>query len=259
MRSLTEQDTALADLLLSIADDKFVLGHRAADWTGLAPILEEDIAFSSIAQDEISHAMALYEYIARLRGESRADDVAYGRTAEQYRCAALVELADEFNYAVALVRQFLADHLDTLRLARLSKSANAPLAALAARMAAEERIHQTHSDSWIRHLGRGAGEARQRVQAALDLAAPLAPGLFEPTDGVAALAAAGIYPGSESQMFDEWSRAVSETVAAGGLRFAPLRPEASYVGGRHGRHSDAFREMLAELTEVYRLEPQAAW
>ena len=49
----------LVELLLSVADDKFILGHRNADWTGLAPIIEEDIAFSSLTQDEISHAAAL--------------------------------------------------------------------------------------------------------------------------------------------------------------------------------------------------------
>ncbi len=59
-----------ADLLLSVADDKFILGHRNSDWTGLAPILEEDIAFSSLAQDEIAHAKALYELIGGLLGRS---------------------------------------------------------------------------------------------------------------------------------------------------------------------------------------------
>ena len=32
---------ALAELLLSIADDKLMLGTRDSDWTGLGPILDE--------------------------------------------------------------------------------------------------------------------------------------------------------------------------------------------------------------------------
>ena len=95
----------LAQLLLSVADDKFLLGHRNADWTGLAPILEEDIAFSSLAQDELSHATALYQLAAELLGTT-ADKLAFGRKPEEYRCAQLVELSDEFNWATALCRNF---------------------------------------------------------------------------------------------------------------------------------------------------------
>src|SRR5688572_30079963 len=101
----------LADLLLSVADDKFILGHRNADWTGLAPILEEDIAFSALAQDEIAHAAALYEMVAQLRGTT-ADRLAYGRKPDEYRCCALVELSDAFNWATALCRNFFCDHFD---------------------------------------------------------------------------------------------------------------------------------------------------
>src|SRR6516162_586424 len=90
----------LADLLLSVADDKLMLGHRNADWTGLAPILEEDIAFSSLAQDELAHASALYQVVGGLLGTT-ADKLAYGRRPDEYRCAPLVELSDEFNWATA--------------------------------------------------------------------------------------------------------------------------------------------------------------
>ena len=64
------------ELLLSVADDKFMLGHRNADWTGLAPILEEDIAFSALSQDEVAHASVLYEMAAQLEG-TKADRLAF--------------------------------------------------------------------------------------------------------------------------------------------------------------------------------------
>ena len=50
--------------LLDLADDELVLGWRDSEWTGIAPFLEEDVAFSSIAQNEIGHARALYELAA---------------------------------------------------------------------------------------------------------------------------------------------------------------------------------------------------
>ena len=54
----------LANIVLMHADDKLMLGHMQSDWTGLAPILEEDIAASSMSQDDLSHALVLYEYLA---------------------------------------------------------------------------------------------------------------------------------------------------------------------------------------------------
>src|SRR5579864_8029434 len=115
MDQLPEQlKQPFVQLLLSIADDKFMLGHRNADWTGLAPILEEDIAFSSLAQDEISHAGVLYQIVADLLGTT-PNKLAYARKPEEYRCAELVEISDEFDWAIAVCRNFFCDHLDFLR------------------------------------------------------------------------------------------------------------------------------------------------
>ena len=44
---------ALVAYLLAWADDELVLGHRDSEWTGFAPQIEEDVAFSSIAQAEL--------------------------------------------------------------------------------------------------------------------------------------------------------------------------------------------------------------
>src|SRR6059036_396087 len=77
---------ALAELLLTLADDEFVLGYWDSEWTGIAPMLEEDVAFSSLAQDEIGHARVLYELLAELTG-GVADHIAFGRQPEDYRHA----------------------------------------------------------------------------------------------------------------------------------------------------------------------------
>jgi len=150
-----ELKVPLANLLLSVADDKFVLGHRNADWTGLAPILEEDIAFSSLAQDELAHASALYQIAADLLN-TKADKLAYGRAPADYRCAQLVELSDEFDWGIAIARNFFCDHFDFCRLSRLANSAYPPVAQLAARLVGEEKIHVDHVDSWIARLAKGS-------------------------------------------------------------------------------------------------------
>ena len=100
----------LIEALLAMADDKFLLGHRNGDWTGLGPFLEADIAFSNIAQDEIAHAQELYKIVARLQGRdadvvAAANALAYGRSADQRLSCAFVESGDDFDWAVAVVRQ----------------------------------------------------------------------------------------------------------------------------------------------------------
>ncbi|HEX2025724.1 MAG TPA: Phenylacetic acid catabolic protein, partial [Actinomycetota bacterium] len=97
-------------LLLSLADDELVLGHRHSEWTGWAPYLEEDLAFSSIGQDEIGHARLLYEIAEPLAGRD-PDALALGRTPEEYRHAILCERPNrEWGYTIA--RQYLYDTAD---------------------------------------------------------------------------------------------------------------------------------------------------
>jgi ring-1,2-phenylacetyl-CoA epoxidase subunit PaaC len=252
-----ELQPPLIDLLLAVADDKLMLGSRNSDWTGLAPLLEEDIAFSAMAQDEIGHAATLYQLIAPWL-YTTADKLAYGRRPEEYRCAAIVEAPDDFDWAVAIVRQFFCDNFDGLRLARLARSAYEPLAKLAARLLAEERIHVAHADSWLTRLGRGGDESRTRMQAALDRLAPLAPALFEPTRDVGLLESAGIYP-VQGDMFARWRDALHATAREAGLHLNLAAVDAAAIGGRRGRHSADFVPLLTELTEVYALEPDGAW
>ena len=60
----------LDELLRSMADDEFVIGFSDSEWTGIAPLLEEDVAMSSLAQDELGHAQALYGLLAELDGRA---------------------------------------------------------------------------------------------------------------------------------------------------------------------------------------------
>ncbi len=246
------------ELLLSVADDKLLLGHRNSEWTGLAPILEEDIAFSSLAQDEIAHAQALYELAAELDGRS-SDTLAFGRTPQEYRCATIVELPDDFDWAFALCRRFFCDHYDALRLKRMAGSSYKLLADLSARLAAEEQVHVDHSDTWMRRLASGGDESKTRLQAAIDRLAPVASMLDEPFEGRDALESAGIYPALGTTMFDAWSAALHTVTDAADLTLELQRPSPDQPGGRRGRHSEHLAPLLDEMCEVYRLEPTAAW
>src|SRR5436190_1755030 len=97
-------DEEVQKALLEVADDELILGWRDSEWTGIAPFLEEDVALSSIAQNEIGHARALYELAAAHLGTT-ADALAFDRSPEEYRCAPLVELRLVPDWARTIARR----------------------------------------------------------------------------------------------------------------------------------------------------------
>jgi ring-1,2-phenylacetyl-CoA epoxidase subunit PaaC len=163
-----------AQLLLEIADDELILGWRDSEWTGIAPFLEEDVAFSSIAQNEIGHARALYELAARDLGTT-ADELAFDRKPEQYRCAQLVELRLP-GWEHTIARHVLYEQADAERLERLKASDDAEVAGLAAKIDREEVYHRLHAEMWLERL-----KDEPRFAAALDELRPLAEAVLDPS------------------------------------------------------------------------------
>jgi ring-1,2-phenylacetyl-CoA epoxidase subunit PaaC len=133
--------------LLAIADDELVLGWRDSEWTGIAPMLEEDVALSSIAQNEIGHARALYQLLSE-----DADALAFDRSPEEYRCSPLVELRFVPDWARTIARRVLYEAADELRLEALKGSADAAVAGLAAKIDREEAYHRMHAEMWRERL-----------------------------------------------------------------------------------------------------------
>ena len=161
-----------AQLLLQIADDELILGWRDSEWTGIAPFLEEDVAFSSIAQNEIGHARALYELAARDLGTT-ADELAFDRDPDEYRCARLVELRlPSWEHTIA--RHHLYEEADAIRLERLKASDDSEVAGLAAKIDREEVYHRLHAQMWFDRLAR-----EPRFTAALDELRPLAAAILD--------------------------------------------------------------------------------
>ena len=139
------------DLLLAAADDELILGWRDSEWTGIAPSLEEDVAFSSIAQNEIGHARALFELAARELGGD-ADALAFDREPADYRCCPLVELR-RLDWADTIARHWLYETADELRIAALKESDDPELSGLAAKIDREEVYHRLHAEMWPYALG----------------------------------------------------------------------------------------------------------
>jgi len=243
-------------LLLSMADDEFVLGFSDSEWTGIAPMLEEDVAMSSLALDEIGHARALYDVLAEVRADGRdADAIAYDRSPEDYRHCRLVD-GGRGDWAMTIARRYLYDTADAARLEALGASSWAPLAELVAKLRREEKYHVMHVSTWLDRLARGGDEARRRLLAALATLAPDAATVFTPLPGETALVAAGIltFPLAEAQV--RWRASITPDFVRLEL---PMPPPAATPDRARLEHSDAFRWLWGEFTTVRRLDPEATW
>ena len=210
---------ARAQQLLELADDELIVGWRDSEWTGIAPTLEEDVAFSSIAQNEIGHARALYELAAAELG-TNADALAFDRTPDEYRCAPLVEL-HLLEWAHTIARRYLYEEADRVRIDALMRSDDSELAGLAAKIDREETYHRLHAEMWAERL-----RDEPRFRAAVEELWPYALGVLEP------------------ELRPELARRVGLETAAAKER---------------GEHTPDLAELWSEMTEVRRSEPGAEW
>ena len=209
------------ELLLQIADDELVLGWRNSEWTGIAPMLEEDVAFSSIAQNEIGHARAIYQLLAE-----DADALAFDRPPEEYMCSPLVELRFVPDWAPTIARRVLYEAIDELRLERLKASADEAVAGLAAKIDREEAYHRVHAEMWRERL-----RDEPRFAAALDELWPYAMAMSDPDD--------------QERLSVQFKRKI---------------PSNSLLQGRErGSHTDDWPSLWEEMTMVRRSVPGAAW
>lgn len=245
---------ALLDRLLAMADDELVLAHRNSEWTGHAPILEEDIAFANIALDELGHASIWYGVRTKLTGED-PDRLVFFRDAGEYRNIQLVELP-RGDWAFSMLRQYLFDAAELTGLRHLSGSAYAPLAEAAAKIATEEIYHVRHTQVWLRRLGLGTDESHGRLQRALDVLWPYARQLFVPLPGDPLLVEAGFIPPA-ALVGREWEERTRPFLAACDLAV----PEAALPKRDIPRseHTEHLMALLAEMQSVARADPEAEW
>lgn len=247
---------ALKDLLYKMADDLLIIGHRNSEWTGLGPILEEDIAFSSMAQDKLGQSQALYELLHQL-GEPAPDTIAFNRVSDQFRNSLFTEWPNG-DYDFSLIRHFLYDHADQLRFESLANSGYEPLAAIARKVKGELKYHVFHADTWIVKLGNGSDISHVRMQTALNEAWNLALGLFEPSPFENALIEEGIFIG-EKVLQESWLKQISPILDKAKLKVPEPKNWNPQYGGRTGKHSEHLSPLIDEMGEVFRMDPSAEW
>jgi ring-1,2-phenylacetyl-CoA epoxidase subunit PaaC len=207
------------ELLLGLADDELVLGWRDSEWTGIAPMLEEDVAFSSIAQNEIGHARALYQ----LLGDD-PDALAFDRPLDEYRCAPLVELR-LLDWARTIARRWLYEMADEIRIAALMDDGDPAVSGLAAKINREEAYHRMHAEMWHERL-----RETPQFRAAVEELWPYAVGLLP--------------EGQRGEL------AVRVSL--------PLPGDSLLLGKERGAHTDELAELWDEMTMVRRSAPAGA-
>ncbi len=224
---------------LALGDDALIAAQRLAMWSARAPELEEDVALTNIALDQLGAARLLLSYAGEADGRDE-DQLSYLRDDREFRNVLLVELAER-DFAVLIAKLLFLSAFQRLNYAALANGPDARLAGIAAKTVKESAYHLDHSAQWTVRLGDGTPLSHQRMQAAVDEVWPYTHELFEDAPSVR----------------DEWLSTVDGVLTGATL----TRPADGWrpTGGRSGRHTEALSYLLAEMQVLHRAHPGARW
>ena len=254
--SIRVAESATVLYVLRRADDALILGHRLSEWTGHAPMLEEELALANIGLDLIGQARSLFAYAGACEGAGHdEDDFAYLRDAGDYRNILLVEQPNG-DFAHTIVRQFLYSAFADLYWRAMMRSGDATLAAVAAKSEKESAYHLRHASEWLIRLGDGTEESHRRCSAAVEALWPFTGEMFEADAAEQELVAEGIATDLEA-LRPGWEATVARVFAVATL----TRPGEAWMqrGGRSGRHSEHLGHLLSEMQHLQRSYPGAQW
>jgi ring-1,2-phenylacetyl-CoA epoxidase subunit PaaC len=246
---------ALYELLLQMADDDLVIGHRDSEWLGLAPEIEGDIAFSSISQDEVGHATFLYGLLQKQSGRD-CDELAFARPGAEWRNAVLLERPNG-DWAHTIVRHFVYDQFETIRLEAVQTSSYEPLAEGARKIIREEYYHRVHFDLCFRRLFAAGGEAQRRMTEAWVRIVPDLYSLFDFGNFAPAWVEQRLVTISVDEMKQSFLHRINDALPKS------IRPltMGDLQAARSGRtdHTEDLTKLLLTMTEVYNSDPIATW
>lgn len=254
--SITVAETPRVLYALRRADDALILGHRLSEWTGHAPILEEDLALPNIALDLIGQARALYGFVSEAEGGGHGEDhYAYLRDAPQYRNLLLVEQPNG-DFAQTIVRQFFYSAFADPYWRLMMRSTEPTLAAIAAKSEKESAYHLRHASEWLIRLGDGTEESHGRAADAVAALWPYTGEMFEADAPEQGLIADGIAV-DPATLRPAWDATLGRVLTEATLSV----PDARWMqrGGRSGRHSEHLGHLLTEMQHLQRTYPGATW
>ena len=248
--------TAHLEYVLRLADNALILGQRLSEWTGHAPVLEEELALANVALDLIGQSRLLLTHAGHLEARGRDEDqLAFLRADHQYRNLTFVELPNG-DFGRTVVRNFLFAAFQQPLWEALLSSRDAELAAIAEKSLKETRYHLRHSAEWVVRLGDGTEESRGRTQSALDYLWPYTAEFFSEDAVDAEVAAAGLGV-AWADVETAWEAAVRPVLAEGTLMIPAHTAFRSR--GKLGVHTEHMGHLLAEMQHLQRTHPGAHW
>ena len=244
-------DPALEELLFRLADDEFVLAERYTEWQIFSPTLESDLALSNVAQDEYGHARLWYDILQDEFDYTEAE-VLWERDPTDFLHSTLTELSfPEDGWGDVVVRSYLYDTAERLRLEALVDSSNDVVRDRVAKALGEEDYHREHAVSWLERLAE-TDEGHGHLQTAVDRLFPHALSLFDASEHEDEILEREYRTETLDDMREEWFDIVIPTLE--GYEFevpdpdAMERPEAI---GRDGSHTDDWSDLYDAFTATY--------
>jgi ring-1,2-phenylacetyl-CoA epoxidase subunit PaaC len=254
--SIQVSTQAQVQYLLRIGDTALILAQRLGEWTGHAPVLEEDIALANMALDLIGQCRAVLTHAGSLEGAGHDEDqLAFLREERDYRNVTLVELP-RGDFAVTIVRNTMMATFFKLLWGKLADSRDAELAAIAGKAIKEARYHQQHAADWLVRLAGGTGESRRRIDKAVAQLWPYHAELFTSDAVDQAAHDTGLGP-RWGDLKDAWLAEMAQVFDEAGL-VVPA-PVAFLSTGKNGVHSEHMGYILAEMQQLQRAYPGGVW
>ena len=242
--------------ILGIADNCLILGQRLGELCGHGPSLETDIACTNISLDLLGQVRSYYQYAAKVDGKNKTeDDIAMLRKEREYVNVLLVEQPNT-DFAYTICRQFLFDTYHLLFLNDLQKSQDITLSAIAKKSIKEVSYHERFSSDWIKRLGDGTLESKNKMQNALDSLWTYTDELFHQTPADKEMINQGIGVDT-SKLKETYYQRVSEVLATATL----VIPESKWFqkGGKEGIHTEHMGYILSDLQYMQRAYPNSEW
>jgi ring-1,2-phenylacetyl-CoA epoxidase subunit PaaC len=244
------------EFCLRVGDDALIAAQRLSEWSTRAPDMEEDIALSNIALDQLGVARLLLSYAGELEGAGRDEDaLAYRRDDAQFRNCLLAELPNG-DFAVSMAKLLFLSAYQWLLYGQLTTSEDEYLSGVAAKARKESEYHLDHAAQWTIRLGDGTDESHRRMQAAVNEIWPYTHELFQDDALTQRLASSAIAP-LPSQLYPQWTDRIDAVLAYATL----ARPADGWApcGGRDGRHTEHLSYLLGEMQVLHRAHPGARW
>ena len=235
---------------LHLADTSLIMGHRLSEWTGLGPMLEQDIAISNIALDLIGQSRNFYQYAASMQDNSVTEDsLAYLRDAGEFKNLLITELPNG-DWANTILKLFFVSSWQLYVYQALEKSSDKQLAAIAEKSLKEVTYHNRWSSEWVIRLGDGTEESHKRMNNALEILWPYSGEMFEPVKYESALFQDKVGV-DVSLLKNNWLQRIKSVFEEATLVY-PTENIWMHTGGKTGIHTEHLGYLLAEMQFLQR-------